>query len=1178
MKSENTTYSLHDIIKNFSGKDYLRGHTYAQQGKVKNILYNSGTLSAKVQGTRKTPYQVTVEINNGNNNTKYFKGYCSCPVEFQCKHIVATLLAWHHISSAEEVMGQPIVMIGNSVNVPKVNATPVQEGSRIIDVTFTETKALNQQKPNEVVPVTDTAMLDPNLTTWLECLQEPQEKPSPNQGKILIYIIEPTKNKEAFTVSSYVAYILKKGGFSDNKTPYTLNQVDSYNRATYVQDSDVEILSLIAGLMPSSDRYRSTFAIPAGTGAILLLKLLMDSNRCYLTKVASPSDYLTMAQPRNATISWKTQSDGTQTIHVGVEGTTHPIILPLTPPHYICPISRTIGIANINSSITDQQLATLLKAPAVKPQQASIVSQKLSSILGTNTTELLPAELPICKLNVKPIPVLKLTEITIQPQKVHAWHSRPTGEKITMAAATLSFDYQGKTINYYDHKPEFSRFKGGEVQIIARDKAMEQEQMDHLRDLGFGVRYKDITNYYSVNQEYYDYITIGYPRENFHKDKTLSYHWKKFVEHEIPRLKEQGWQIKFFQSFPYGVVHVAEEWYGEIHGGENNWFDVELGVNIEGNKVNLIPILLNLLKKDSNIFANIEKLTDKEPLIVSLKDGRRLALAPERIKALLGTLQYLFSFQNNLSAEDKLRMEALDAALLAEIEASMQSLNMRWFGGERVRELGKKLKNFEAMKTVPIPPNFQGQLRAYQQEGLNWLQFLREYNLAGILADDMGLGKTVQVLAHIASEKANNPLEKLFLVIAPTSLMTNWRREAERFVPSLKVLTLHGIKRKEHFNDISKYDVILTTYPLLLRDKEILLKHEYHTIILDEAQTIKNSNAKITQITNQLKANHRLCMTGTPLENHLGELWSLFNFLLPGYLGTSKQFVTLFRNPIEKDRDTKKVQILTKRIRPFILRRTKQAVITELPSKTEIVHLVELEGEQRDLYETIRISMHEKIQKEIALHGMAKSHIIVLDALLKLRQVCCDPSLLKMDEAKKVKQSAKRTELIRMLKEMVEEGRKILLFSQFTSMLEIIEQHVTLLNISYVKLTGQTKDRETPIRSFQEGNIPLFLISLKAGGTGLNLTAADTVIHYDPWWNPAAENQATDRAYRIGQNKPVFVYKLITSGTVEEKIIEMQKKKAALINNLFDPTAKASAQLTADDIKRLFDPLDVNVG
>ena len=309
------------------------------------------------------------------------------------------------------------------------------------------------------------------------------------------------------------------------------------------------------------------------------------------------------------------------------------------------------------------------------------------------------------------------------------------------------------------------------------------------------------------------------------------------------------------------------------------------------------------------------------------------------------------------------------------------------------------------------------------------------------------------------------------------------------------------------------------------------------------------------------------------MENHLGELWSLFDFLMPGLLGDERQFRNLFRNPIEKFGDKDRSHSLTRRIAPFLLRRTKGEVAKELPPKTEILRSVELAGSQRDLYESIRLAMHEKVQREINQKGMARSHIIILDALLKLRQACCDPRLLKLDAAKAVTQSAKLESLMDMLPELIEEGRRVLLFSQFTSMLALIEAELRKVDLEYVLLTGDTTDRATPVQRFQNGAVPLFLISLKAGGTGLNLTAADTVIHYDPWWNPAVENQATDRAHRIGQDKPVFVYKLITLGTVEEKIMAMQTRKKELADSLFDPEAKNGPQLTADDLSALFEPL-----
>ncbi|HED19792.1 MAG TPA: DEAD/DEAH box helicase, partial [Gammaproteobacteria bacterium] len=443
-----------------------------------------------------------------------------------------------------------------------------------------------------------------------------------------------------------------------------------------------------------------------------------------------------------------------------------------------------------------------------------------------------------------------------------------------------------------------------------------------------------------------------------------------------------------------------------------------------------------------------------------------------------------------------------------------------------------------------------------------------------ILADDMGLGKTVQALAHVLLEKEQGRADRPSLVVAPTSLMFNWRHEAERFTPSLKVLVLHGPQRHKRFADIANHDLILTTYPLLSRDKEPLLAHAYHLLILDEAQVIKNPRAQASRVVRDIDARHRLCLTGTPLENHLGELWSLFDFLLPGLLGDSKQFRRHFRTPIEKHADEITAQRLSRRIRPFLLRRTKQQVATELPPKTEIIQTVVLEGKQRELYETVRLAMHRRVREEIERQGMGRSHIVVLDALLKLRQVCCDPRLVKMASAQKVKQSAKLAMLMALLPEMVEEGRRILIFSQFTTMLGLIENELKNADINYVKLTGQTRDRAKPVQQFQAGKAPVFLISLKAGGVGLNLTRADTVIHYDPWWNPAVERQATDRAHRIGQQQAVFVYKLLCEGTLEEKIHAMQQRKQVLADSLYQSDGGNAPQWDEQSLDALFGPLD----
>jgi SNF2 family DNA or RNA helicase len=467
-------------------------------------------------------------------------------------------------------------------------------------------------------------------------------------------------------------------------------------------------------------------------------------------------------------------------------------------------------------------------------------------------------------------------------------------------------------------------------------------------------------------------------------------------------------------------------------------------------------------------------------------------------------------------------------------------------------------------------------LRPYQQQGLNWLQFLRAQGLGGILADDMGLGKTLQTLAHIQVEKDAGRLTAPALVIAPVSLMGNWHSEAARFCPGLRTLVLHGAGRHELADSVAEHDLVIAPYSLLQRDRERWLQLQWHLVVLDEAQNIKNASTNVAQVVSALQARHRLCLSGTPMENHLGEIWSLFHFLMPGFLGSQQRFKDVVRSPIERQGDPERMDQLRARIPPFMLRRTKKLVASELPPKVETVVRVELSGKQADLYETIRLGMEKTVREALTSKGLAKSQITILDALLKLRQVCCDPQLLKLEAAKTVKTSAKLEQLMELLPEMLAEGRRILLFSQFTSMLTLIEIELKKRQLSWVKLTGQSQQRDALIEQFTSGQVPLFLISLKAGGVGLNLPQADTVIHYDPWWNPAVEAQATDRAHRIGQTQSVFVYKMVAQGTIEERILALQERKAALSESMYSgATARKQPLFSEGDLAELLKPLSV---
>ena len=445
-----------------------------------------------------------------------------------------------------------------------------------------------------------------------------------------------------------------------------------------------------------------------------------------------------------------------------------------------------------------------------------------------------------------------------------------------------------------------------------------------------------------------------------------------------------------------------------------------------------------------------------------------------------------------------------------------------------------------------------------------------KYGLNGILADDMGLGKTLQALALIQKAKEEDG-EKPVLVVCPTSVVFNWESEIQKFAPTLSCLKLSGVERKNFFEKIPEHDVVITSYALIRRDIEELQKYEFRYIILDESQNIKNAMSQTAQSVKQLKAEHKLALSGTPIENRLEELWSVFDFLMPGFLFNVAEFNYRYVNPIMERQDKTVEKRLKLQIYPFILRRMKRDVAKDLPDKVENIAYCELTPEQKDFYLDVLDSTKEELFKSIEQNGLEKSRLSIFSALLRLRQICCHPRLYDKENVKGMITSGKFEHLKGMLEQIISEGHRILLFSQFVDMLDIIKDWLERSGIPYEYLTGKTKDRQGAVERFNSStSIPIFLISLKAGGTGLNLTGADYVIHYDPWWNPAVEDQATDSAYRIGQTKKVFVYRLITKNTVEEKIQKLKSIKRDLVDNVISVDRNITKSLTLDDIKEIF--------
>ncbi len=647
-----------------------------------------------------------------------------------------------------------------------------------------------------------------------------------------------------------------------------------------------------------------------------------------------------------------------------------------------------------------------------------------------------------------------------------------------------------------------------------------------------------------------------------------------FTAYALPQLQQLGWKIAIDPKYPFQVVQEKPAFYANVRRVDDeekpDWFALELGVDVGGKRVSLMPALLDILDEgaEGDSLAALSRGV-RETFALQVSDTHHISVDRERLRALLRVVIELYE------GSDEIRFPVERAAALESLDDVFKSPDateeLRWEDDEGVRE-----RAFVLPKEPPRrdePEGLQATLRPYQREGLGWLQFLRAHDKGGVLADDMGLGKTLQTISHLATEKAEGRMDLPTLVIAPTSLMGNWAREVRKFAPHISVVEYHGAQRATVYEDICGADVVLTSYPILIRDEEKLAQQPWHYVILDEAHAIKNRKSRVHQSVRAMDSRHRLCLTGTPVENHLGELWSLFDFLNPGLLGSEERFRSWYRIPIEKYGDEERLLALRDIVAPYILRRVKSDVAKELPPKTRLLRPVEVQGKQRELYEAIRVAAHAKVRQTIRKKGLAGSTVPILDALMKLRQLCCDPRLVKMDAARFVKQSAKYEATMELVDQQLADGHRILIFSQFTSMLKLLSDGLTEKRLPHLILTGSTKDRQGLCDQFESGKADVFLISLKAGGTGLNLVSADTVIHYDPWWNPQAQEQATDRAYRIGQKKPVFVYDMFVAGSVEERMLQLQQKKRKLADAILHGELPQVDALTEADVEVLFAPL-----
>jgi len=588
-----------------------------------------------------------------------------------------------------------------------------------------------------------------------------------------------------------------------------------------------------------------------------------------------------------------------------------------------------------------------------------------------------------------------------------------------------------------------------------------------------------------------------------------------------------------------------------------HWFDCQISLTQNNSNVP-ISILFKNTRSDNERWLKL--------------DGGAYARVPgqslSHLKTTLGMIDPNFKLRNTIKSKISCA-QALSFSRMEDPGFQIRS-------DRTLCELSNKLRDFDNITHAPTPQGFKGKLRPYQIEGLSWLKFLHDFSLSGVLADEMGLGKTVQTLAllQLLKENSGRTRRRPSLIIAPTSVIMNWSYEAKRFCPGLKALLLHGSQRKQRFALINQYDIVITSYALLRLDWYELQNVDWHYIILDEAQNIKNPLATTTKAAKMLKASHRLALSGTPTENRPLELWSIFDFLMPGYLGSQEFFKNYMEKPIlESGPQVEITKILRQKTKPFVLRRMKADVERDLPPKIETTLHVPMTHSQKQLYAQILEEVRPRVFDAMTKRGVAGASVSILSALLRLRQVCNHPNSIECLREAPGYDSGKFRALQELTTEALEAGHKILLFSQFREMLAIIRRWLEVEKVNYLYLDGLTKERQHLVDRFNlDSQVRLFLISLKAGGLGLNLTAADTVIIYDPWWNPAVEGQAVDRAHRIGQNKRVNVYRLVTENSIEQKIMELKGKKARIVDALVNEGGLSTLKLTKADLENLFSP------
>lgn len=1053
-------------------------------------------------------------------------GACSCPVGHNCKHVAAALIS---------LTGQTRQSVGGLT-------APMQGW---LDRVRQNTAASEVQD------------------------DQPEDYPQ-NIKERLLYILTPIG--VPLKVDIYKGR-MSAAGDSLNKSIRRYDVISAMRGnalAKFIRPVDLELLGALAQarVWEASYGYGLPEALhPKGQQAIGLLRQLTETGR--LLYEPSPDAHLAWSEVHpDPRLAWRIGDSGDQKLGFedasgamlqlrGLEGATFWIDIE----------AKLIGA--LDQPIDLEVLRLVEVAPQVTAEQTEALSAALPDQIASFA---LPRPRNIRE--VRRVPSQRTARLTLGAETAHE-NAHRWGGSLLLPTLTLRFVYDGHVVAEHDPDPRVAT--DSEIVTFIRDREWENSCFSELIEAG-AVPVEELEFHWpserllACDLVFADGEISSYSLDVSRMDDALD-----FAFQVVPKLRREGWEVFETPRWPYRLSHetaslsiATRDAPGEAFQG-NDWFSLGFQAEIGGKSVDVAPLVAAFLKQYRQDW---EEVPDRETLARYLADhpvylnrGKQGYFALD-LSPIAPLLQLFLAHHIELGA-----LHPSDAGVARLVEDALAGSDVRFSDHAGIMPLARSLQALAEADNFAPPKGLRAQLRDYQSYGAAWMSRVLEAGFGGVLADDMGLGKTVQVLALLqARREADTPGPALLIV--PTSLIYSWQDQARQFAPDLRLAVLHGNQRASHREAALQADIVVTTYPLLARDRDWLAAQKWPLVILDEAQTLKNPASQMAKCLREIPAQERLALTGTPLENSLQDLWTLFDWINPGLLGDRKSFQTLFRNPIEKRGDASAQARLNRRLRPFLLRRTKEQVAAELPPKTEILERVDMPKSQQALYETVRCVMDARVREAISTKGLAASRITVLDALLKLRQVCCDPMLVKTQAARAVADSAKRARLRELLSELVAQGRRVLVFSQFVEMLHLIETDLVVAEIPFVTLTGQTKNRAQVLKDFTNGDAPVFLLSLKAGGVGLTLTEADTVILYDPWWNPAVERQAMDRAHRIGQDKPVFVHRLVAAGTVEEKILGMQQRKQALADALFEADNEAAETLLDEaTLQDLFAPL-----